>query len=196
MIDRQIGTVSARTVQSRTPLELLVQCGKPGRIRRSTDSKTGDAASGWFTMTTRPTRRRLGATVVLVVALLLAAATVFILIVPVADSDFEAATGVEWHSFSSANPAVATYLMREARLLAVGYLGLTLLVATESWQLLRRDETWPNKTLWLFLVTLWGAALVFFTGGGAGLGFMYLAAGLIAALGLVAGISGSSGASR
>ncbi len=148
-------------------------------------------------MTTRPTRRRrVGATVILVMALLLAATTVFILVVPVSDTDFEVTTGVGWDSFSSANPEVAAYLMREARILAVGYLGLTLLVAAKAWQLMRRDEAWPNKALWLFPLTLWGAVLVFFTGGGAGLGFMYLAAGLIVALGLVVGSTGASGASR
>lgn len=143
-------------------------------------------------MTNRPTRRRrMGATVVLVVALLLAAATIFILVVPVSDSDFAATTGVGRDSFSSTNREVATYLMREARILFVGYLGLTLLVAAESCQLLRRDEAHPNKALWLFPLTLWGAALVFFTGGGAGLGFMYLVVGVIAAVGLGAAVSGS-----
>lgn len=71
-------------------------------------------------MTTRPTRRRLGTT------------TAYIPAAPVSNADFRSTTRVGWDSLSSANPDVAAYLMREARLLAMGFLGLTLVVAVEA----------------------------------------------------------------
>lgn len=118
------------------------------------------------------------------VALLLAATTAYILIDPVSPSDFEATTGVDWTTFSAANPEAADYLSREARLLAVGWLGLHLVVAATVWLPLRKGEDWAKKLLWLYPISLLAAGLVFLGGGGAALGGMYLAVAVVTGLAL------------
>lgn len=127
-------------------------------------------------------RSRVATVVLLVLALLLAAATAYILFDPVSPSNFESTTGVSWDDFSVANPEAADYLSREGRLLAVGWLGLTLLVAATVWGPLRRGEGWAKRTLWLFPTTVVGAALVFLVSGDTALGGMYLVVGVITAV--------------
>lgn len=136
--------------------------------------------------TTQETRPKLGVggIVFLVVALLLAAMTAFILFVPIDPNDFESTTGLSWTAFSSSNPEVADYLTREARLLALGFLGLSLLTASVAWEALRHDRP-INRALWLFPLTLFGSCVVFFTGDGAGLGSIYLVAAVVCSLALV-----------
>lgn len=141
-------------------------------------------------MTTRRTRGAggLAAVVLFTLALLLAATAAYILFVPVDASNFEVTTGVSWDGFSSANPEVADYLVREARLLAVGFLGLTLLTAILAWGPLRRGDSWAGRALWLFPATLLVAAMVFLLSGDPILGGMYVAAGLIAATALAVAV--------
>lgn len=43
-------------------------------------------------------------------------------------NDFESTTRQSWDTFSASNPEVADYLAREARILAIGYLGLAAVV--------------------------------------------------------------------
>ena len=149
-------------------------------------------------MTTQVTVRpaAMGAVVILAVALLLAAMTAFILFVPVDGSNFETTTGEGWEAFASANPEVADYLTREARLLAVGYLGFALLAAAMAWWPLRRGERWARRALWLFPVTLLGAAVVFLSSGDQVLGGTYLVAGAAAAVALALMWRRSGGSSR
>lgn len=129
---------------------------------------------------------RIARVVLLAVALLLAAATAYILFEPVSASDFESTTGIGWATFSAANPDVADYLSREARLLAVGWLGLSLLVAALVWRLPRSEDGRAPAALWLYPIMLVGAALVFIGGGGPVLGGTYLAAGVVAGAALIA----------
>jgi hypothetical protein len=137
-------------------------------------------------MTDQSARRGAGiaALIVGVIALLLAATAVFILFVPVSASDFEAATGVDWEAFSSANPDAASYLTREARVLAVGFAGFSLLAGVQALGPLRRGDTSAGRTLWLFPVTLFGVAVVFLSSGGGTLGGTYLVAGFVTAVAL------------
>lgn len=138
-------------------------------------------------MITRETARRtgVGAIIVFVTALLLAATTAFILVVPVDASNFETTTGVSWDAFAAANPEAADYLTREARILAVGYLGFTLLVAAVTWWPLRRGDPWAARALWLFPATLLAAAVVFLSSDDGLLGGMYLGAGAVTGIALV-----------
>jgi hypothetical protein len=131
--------------------------------------------------TARSTAQQIARYTVLGIALLLALTALYILAVPVDANDFESTTGASWDSFSDANPEVADYLAREARLLATGFLGFSLMSAVIAWR-------WPHgagvpavRVLWLLPLTMWAAAIVFFTGDGGALGAIYLVAGLIAA---------------
>lgn len=126
----------------------------------------------------------IAALVVGVIALLMAATSVFILFVPVSASDFEAATGVGWEAFSSANPEAADYLTREARVLAVGFAGFSVMAAVQALGPLRRGDQWAGRTLWLLPVTLLGVAVVFLLSGGRTLGGTYLVAGFVTAVAL------------
>ncbi len=128
----------------------------------------------------------IAALVVGVIAFLVAAMSLFILFVPVDASDFETATGVGWEAFSSANPEAADYLTREARLLAVGFVGFSLLVGVQALGPLRRGDPWAGRALWVFPVTLMGVAVVFLSSGGGPLGGTYLVAGLVTAVALAA----------
>lgn len=133
--------------------------------------------------TVRP-KTGIGVTIFLVVAVLVTAMTAFILAVPIDAADFESTTGVNWESFSASAPEVADYLTREARLLAVGFLGLTLLAAAIAWGFLRRGAPGAKGALFVFPAALVGAAIVFFAGGGSVLGATYLGAASMAGLGL------------
>jgi len=121
----------------------------------------------------------------LVVALLMAAMSAYILFIPVDATNFEMTTGLNWTDFSSSNPGAAEYLTREARLLAIGFLGLSLLAAALAWKAFSNDDRSASRALWLFPPALLGAGIVFATGDGAALGFAYLVAGVVAVAGLV-----------
>lgn len=139
-------------------------------------------------MTTQPTTRRsnrIATTVLLVVALLLAATTAYILIQPISPSNFESTTGMSWDVFSTTNPEVADYLSREGRLLALGWLGFSLILAAITWWPLRRGDGWASRALWLFPIALLGAALVFMTGGDVVLGGTYLVVGVVSGASLI-----------
>ena len=138
-------------------------------------------------MTARSQTRRgigIGGAVFLIVALLLVAMSAYIILVPVDPSNFEATTGSSWAAVSSSNPEVAEYLEREARLLAVGFLGLSLLAAAVAWRRFQGDDRSAIRPLWLFPLTLLGAGVVFISGDGSALGSTYLVAAAVAALGL------------
>ena len=140
-------------------------------------------------MTSMPatTRSRVvGSWVYLAVALLVAAMTLYVLFVPVDASDFERTTGGDWDAFSAANPAVADYLTREARLLAIGFLGLGLMATAVGRALSRSGDSWIVRAAWVLPVALVAGALVFFGGDGATLGAFYLALGVIAGAALAA----------
>jgi hypothetical protein len=125
-----------------------------------------------------------GGAVFLIVALLMVAMSAYIILVPVDPNNFEATTGSSWAAFSSSNPEAAEYLEREARLLAVGFLGLSLLAAAVAWGRFQGDDRSAIGPLWLFPLALLGAGVVFISGGGVALGSAYLVAGVVAALGL------------
>lgn len=131
-----------------------------------------------------PRSSGVAAFIFVVIALLLAATSAYILFTPIDPSNFEAATGVEWDGFSAGNPEAADYLVREARLLALGFLSLTLLVATVAWGPLQRGDPWVKRVLWLFPATLLGAALVFLLSGDGVLTGTYLTAGAVSAVAL------------
>lgn len=138
-------------------------------------------------MTTKRTRRGIGVggAVFIMIALLMAATTAYIFFVPVDANNFEATTGLSWADFRSSNPNTADYLTREARLLAIGFLGLSLMAASVAWLALRGDDRQVSRALWLFPLALLGTAIVFITGDGVALGFTYLLAGALAAVGLM-----------
>jgi hypothetical protein len=139
-----------------------------------------------MTTRTRPRQNRAATMVLLALALLLAAATIYILIEPVDASNFESTTGTAWDAFSTLNPEAADYLIREARLLAVGWLGFTLLAAGVVWWPLRRGDGWARGVLWLFPIALLGATAVFMASGDTVLGGSYLVAGVVAGVALAA----------
>lgn len=127
----------------------------------------------------------LGGATYLVVALLMAAMAAYILFVPVDATDFERTTAVSWADFNSANPDVAEYLTREARLLAIGFLGVSLLAAAVAWETFHRDKGGRSLALWVFPMTLIGAGIVFLSEDGTAIGSTYLAAGGVAVAGLL-----------
>ena len=136
---------------------------------------------------TQHTRTRIGAggAAFVIVALLMAAMTAYILFVPVDATNFETTTGLDWAEFSSSNPEAPDYLIREARLLATVFLGLSLLSAAVAWDVFRRDDRPASRALWLFPAAMLGAGMVFLAGDGVALGFTYLVAGTVAAVGLI-----------
>lgn len=136
--------------------------------------------------TTKQTSAKLGAggVVFLIVVLLLAATSAFILFVPVDANNFETTTGVSWADFSSSNPEAAGYLTREARLLAIGFLGLSLLTAAVAWDAFRSRDRSLVRALCVFPLVLLGCGIFFVTADDAGLGLAYLVAAAIAAIGL------------
>lgn len=131
-----------------------------------------------------PGKLGVGGTVFLIVTLLLAAMTGFILLVPIDANNFEVTTELSWDAFSSSNPEAAEYLMREARLLAIGFLGLSLLTAVVAWDTFRADDRQLRRALWLFPLALLGSGLVLIAGDGGGLGAVYLVVGTIAGVAL------------
>jgi len=139
-----------------------------------------------MTVTTR-TRRGVGVggAAFLIIALLMAAMAVYIIFVPVDAINFERTTGLDWAEFSSSNPEAADYLFREARLLAIGFLGLSLLSAAVAWEAFHQDDRSTSRAHWLFPAALLGAGIVFLTGEGVALGSTYLVAGALAAVGLI-----------
>lgn len=139
-------------------------------------------------MTSRtPIRKsvRVSATVLTAIALLFTAMMTYILLVPVDGNDFESVTDQSWDLFSAANPQAADYLTREARLLAMGFLGLCLLVAVLSWTRLRDGDSEVASPLLVFPFTILGASVVFLASGGPVLGVTYLIVGMTA-LGCIA----------
>ncbi len=109
---------------------------------------------------------------------------IFVIFSPVDANDFEAETGVAWDAFQAAEPSVADYLVREARLLGAITIGFGLLVAGLAATLLRRGNRTAALVLWIFPVTLLLAAAVFFASGAAALGGYYAGATVIAAVGV------------
>lgn len=135
--------------------------------------------------TTTPRRSRLGPTIFLVVAGLLSVLYVFIMFIPVDAANFESTTGLNWDVFRADNPEIVDYLTREARLLAVGGLGLSLLTVVTVWGPLRRGDGWAQKALWLFPLTMAAVAVIFLISGDAAIGGMYVFVALVTGLALV-----------
>ncbi|MGB7858915.1 MAG: hypothetical protein WBM90_00270 [Acidimicrobiia bacterium] len=138
-----------------------------------------------MSVTTR-TRRGIGVggAAFLIVAMLMAAMTVYILFVPVDTANFETTTGLSWSDFSSSNPKAAEYLIREARLLAIGFLGLSSMAAVVAWQAFHGDNHQASRPLLFFPLAMFGAGTVFIAGSDVVLGFTYLVGGAVAAVGL------------
>jgi uncharacterized membrane protein HdeD (DUF308 family) len=135
-----------------------------------------EAALPWY--------RRWAWILVLVLAGLLALFGVFVLFSPVDASDFETETGVAWTAFSAAEPEAASYLEREARLLASITLGFGLLVAGLAGTLLRGGNRTAWALAWILPATLGLAAVVFLASGAATLGWSYVVATAVAAIGV------------
>lgn len=123
--------------------------------------------------------------VLLVLSGLVAASVLYIVVVPVDAEDFESTTGVPWEEFAASTPEVADYLAREARLVAVGYLGLALLAGVTAWSGLCTGNRWAARALWFLPVTLGLTSVVFLASGGVTLGVSYGAVTVIAAGALV-----------
>lgn len=130
------------------------------------------------------TRNRRGVWLVIGVAVFVLLASIYPLAVPVNDDDFVEATGVEWAEFSAAEPTVAEYLEREARLLGALAVGFALLALALAVGPLRRGEASAWRVMWLFPLSLGLIAAVFLVEGGGFLGAFYLALSVLAALGL------------
>jgi hypothetical protein len=106
----------------------------------------------------------------------------FVVSSPVDANDFETETGVAWEAFQTAEPAVADYLAREARLLAVITIGFGLLVAVLAATLLRQGDRTTAFVLSIFPATLLLAAIVFFASDAATLGAFYVGATVVATI--------------
>lgn len=133
---------------------------------------------------TVPWYRRWAWVLVFVLAALLVLFGVFVLYSPVDDNDFETETGLTWSEFSATEPEVASYLEREARLLGSITVGFGLLAAGLAGTLLRRGDRTARALEWIFPATLGLAAVVFLASGAAALGSFYVAATVIAAVGV------------
>jgi hypothetical protein len=119
-----------------------------------------------------------------IVALLLALSAAFIVFVPIDAANFADETGLTWSRFSVENPEASSYLVREARVLAVGYLTLGLIVVTLAWRPLRVGDRWARVALWIFATGLLATSLVFFGAGDSVIGAAYLAASVVSAAAL------------
>ena len=128
-----------------------------------------------------PRAVRVASWVLTVVALALALSAAFIMFAPVDATNFAAEAGVEWSEFSAANPEASSYLTREARLLASGYLTLGLIAATLAWRPLRIGNRWAKVALWIFATGLLCASAIFFVSGDTTLGATYLTAAIVCA---------------
>lgn len=132
----------------------------------------------------RSNRSRMGVWLVAAVGVFLLLASIYPLVVPVNEDDFVDTTGVEWSDFSAAEPEVANYLEREARLLgaiAVGFALLSLAVALGP---LRQGNVATWKAMWVFPLGVALVAAVFLAAGGGFLGAFYGALAALAALGM------------
>jgi predicted anti-sigma-YlaC factor YlaD len=132
-----------------------------------------------------PRSVRVASWVVAVVALLLALSATFILFAPVDATNFAAETGLDWSGFSVANPEASSYLAREARVLAVGYLTLGLLAAILAWRPIRAGSSWALVALWIFTTGMLATSLVFFGAGDTAIGATYLTAAVVSAGALI-----------
>ena len=117
-----------------------------------------------------------------VISALLVAFGLFVLFSPVDPNDFEATTGLSWSAYSSANAEAAGYLEREARLLAVSFIGVGLFSLALAWYGVREGSDLAVKAMWILPVILVGSAVVFFLGEGTALGWYYAGIAVIAAL--------------
>jgi hypothetical protein len=123
--------------------------------------------------------------VLAVVALLLALSATVILFIPIDATNFAAETGLDWRGFSVANPEASSYLAREARVLAVGYLTLGLLAAILAWRPLRAGNSWALVALWIFTTGMLATSLVFLVAGDSAIGATYLTAAAVSAGALI-----------
>jgi hypothetical protein len=131
-----------------------------------------------------PWYRRWAWVLVVVLAGLLALFGVFVLFSPVDANDFETETGVAWSAFSVAEPEVASYLEREARLLGSITLGFGLFAAGLAGTLLRSGNKTAWALEWILPATFGLAAAVFFASGAAALGSSYVVVAVLAAIGV------------
>lgn len=130
---------------------------------------------------TAPWYRRWAWALVAGLAALLVLFGLFVLFSPVDPNDFENETGVAWSDFSAAEPEVAGYLEREARLLASVTLGFGLFAAGLGSTLVRRGNRTALALEWIFPAVLALTAIVFLASDAAALGTVYLAVAAIAA---------------
>ncbi len=124
----------------------------------------------------------------LVIGILVVLAGLYILSSPVDANDFEDATGVAWSAFEVANPEPASYLEREARLLAVSFAGLGIVAVSLATTLLKSGDRTAWNLTWFLPLTLAGAAAVFLVSGAGGLGGFYgvaaVASGVVVLIGV------------
>jgi len=128
-----------------------------------------------------PRSVRVASWVLAVVALLLALSATFILFAPIDAANFTTETGLDWSEFSAANPEASSYLVREARALAVGYLTLGLVAGVLAWRPLRSGNRWGFVALWIFTTGMLATSMVFFGTGDAVIGATYLTASVASA---------------
>ena len=128
--------------------------------------------------------KRWGVWLVIAVAVFVLLASVYPLAVPVDEGDFVEATGVEWAEFSAAEPEVAEYLEREARLLGALAVGFALLALALAVGPLRRGDVSVWRIMWVFPFGLALVAAVFLVEGGGFLGAFYLSLAVLAGVGL------------
>jgi hypothetical protein len=88
----------------------------------------------------------------------MAAMAACVIFVPVDATNFETTTGLDRAEFSSSTPEAADYLIREARLLAIGFLGLSLMSAAVAWRGFHQDDPSAGRALWLFPAPSWALA--------------------------------------
>ena len=123
--------------------------------------------------------------VLLVLSGLLTLIGPYILAFPVDPDDFGFTTGVVWEEFSASDPEVAAYLAREARLLAIGYLGFALFAVAIVWSRLRLGDPWAARVLWILPAVLALTAVVFLFSAGLRLAIIYGAMAVVTAAALL-----------
>jgi uncharacterized membrane protein HdeD (DUF308 family) len=112
----------------------------------------------------------------LILGIMMLGAGLFILSQPVDANDFEAATGIVWEEYQTADPEAADYLVREAQLLGVSFAVLGGIAAALAWTMLRRGNRTAWTITWFIPIAFTATAAVFFGSDAAVLGSFYAVA--------------------
>lgn len=130
--------------------------------------------------------RRVSVILMILTSLAIAVGGLYVLLVPVDEAYFSAATGVEWTTFSAEEPEIAAYVESDARLLGITWVATGLLSLGFVLTAMRRRGDRSSNWLWVEVAVLLLAAGVFVSSDAVGLAAYYAALGVIAGGALLA----------